>query len=259
MSKYYPKPYKQFGRGIEVKHDLSNYATKSDIKNISHVDTSSFALKTNLANLKTEVDKLDIDKLVPVPVDLSKLSDVVKNDVVEKDVHNKLVTKVDNIDTSGFVLKTKYDIDKSELENKIPDTNGFVKKTDYNSKITELENKIPDINNLPLIIAHANGYIEEKGVNKYLVFDSKDENKDLLKKYNDVFNGIRDKIKEISIGELDHEKDYMIIKFNSDDNLPLNKPLKFHNMTITVRSVFEEDGKLYPQVFLDDILYELNV
>ena len=78
MSKYVPKPYKPFGRNINVKVDLSNYATKSDIKNISHVDTSGFALKTNLANLKTEVDKLDIDKLVSVPVDLSKLSDVVK-------------------------------------------------------------------------------------------------------------------------------------------------------------------------------------
>ena len=78
MSKYVPKPYKPFGRNINVKVDLSNYATKSDIKNISHVDASGFALKTNLANLKTEVDKLDIDKLVSVPVDLSKLSDVVK-------------------------------------------------------------------------------------------------------------------------------------------------------------------------------------
>ena len=112
MSQYFPKPYEPFGGDINVKIDLSNYATKSDIKNISHVDTSSFALKTNLANLKTEVDKLDIDKLVPVPVDLSKLSDVVKNDVVKKDVYNKLVAKVDNIDTSGFVLKTKYDTDK---------------------------------------------------------------------------------------------------------------------------------------------------
>ena len=127
---------------------LSNYATEADIKNISHVDTSSFALKKNLANLKTEVDKLDIDKLVPLPVDLSKLSDVVKNDVVKKDVYDKLVTKVNNIDTSGFVLKTKYDTDKSELENKIPDTSNLVKKTDYNTKITELENKIPDISNL---------------------------------------------------------------------------------------------------------------
>ena len=81
MSQYFPKPYETFGGDINVKVDLSNYATKANIKNISHVDTSSFALKTNLANLKTEVDKLDIDKLVPVPVDLSKLSDVVKNDV----------------------------------------------------------------------------------------------------------------------------------------------------------------------------------
>ena len=88
------------------------------------------ALKTNFKNLKTEVDKLDIDKLVPVPVDVSKLSDVVKNDVVKKDLYYKLVAKVDNIDTSRFVLKTKYNTDKSELENKIPDTSGLVKKTD---------------------------------------------------------------------------------------------------------------------------------
>ena len=84
MSQYFPKPYEPFGGDINVKVDLSNYATKADVKNISHVDTSSFALKTNLASLKTEVDKLDSDKLVPVPVDLSKLSDVVKNDVVKK-------------------------------------------------------------------------------------------------------------------------------------------------------------------------------
>ena len=105
-------------------------------------------------------------------------------------------------------------------------------------------------------ITHANGYIEEKDMNKYLVFNSTDKNKELLKKYNDVFNGIRNKIKKIN-NECDYEKDYMKIKFNSDDDLPLNKPLKFHNMTITIRSVFEEDGKLYPQVFLDDTLYEL--
>ena len=110
MSKYFPKQYKSFGRNIKVKVDLSNYATKADVKNISHVDTSSFALKTNLANLKTEVDKLDIDKLVPVPTDLSKLSNVVKNDVVKKAC--KLVSKVNNIDTNGFVLKTKHDTDK---------------------------------------------------------------------------------------------------------------------------------------------------
>ena len=83
MSQYFPKPYESFGGDINVSVDLSNYATKTDIKNISHVDTSSFALKSNLASLKTEVDKLDIDKLVPVPVDLNKLSDLVKN-VVKK-------------------------------------------------------------------------------------------------------------------------------------------------------------------------------
>ena len=85
------------------------------------------------------------------------------------------------------------------------------------------------------------------------------KNKELLTKYNDVFDGIRGKIKEISSGDCNYEKDYMKIKFNSDDDLPLNKPLKFHNMTITIRSVFEEDGKLYPQVFLDNALYELSI
>ena len=84
MSQYFPKPHEPFGGDINVKVDLSNYATKTDIKNISHIYTSSFALKSNLASLKAEVDKLDIDKLAPVPVDLSKLSDVVKNDVAKK-------------------------------------------------------------------------------------------------------------------------------------------------------------------------------
>ena len=89
MSQYFPKPCEPFGGDINVKVDLSNYATKTDIKNISHIDTSSFALKTDLANLKTEVDKLDIDKLEPISANLSKLSDVVKNDVVKKDVYDK--------------------------------------------------------------------------------------------------------------------------------------------------------------------------
>ena len=92
-----------------------------------------------------------------------------------------------------------------------------------------------------------------------MVFNSADENNKLLKKYSDVFNGIINKIKKISGDECDYEKDYMKIKFNSDDDLPLNKQLKFHNMAITIRSVFEEDGKRYPQVFLDDTLYELNI
>ena len=127
---------------------MSNYARKTGLENVKHVDTSIFALKTNLASLITEVGKLDIDKLVPVPVDLSKLSDVVKNDVVKKTVYDKLVAKVNSIDTSGFVLKTKYDTDKSEIENKIPNTSDFVKKTDYNVKIIELKEKIPDLSSL---------------------------------------------------------------------------------------------------------------
>ena len=84
MSQHFPKPYEAFSGDVKVKVDLSNYGTKGDIENISHVDTSSFALKTNLASLKTEVDKLDIDKLVPVPADLSKLSDVVKTMLLKK-------------------------------------------------------------------------------------------------------------------------------------------------------------------------------
>ena len=148
MNQYFPKPYEPFGGDINVKVDVSNYATKADIKNILHVE-----LKTNLANLRTDVDKLDIDKLVPVPFDLSKLSNVVTNDVVKKDVYDKLVTNVNaiplnDIDTSRFVLKTKYDRDKSELENKVPDTSGLVEKTGYNTKIAKIRGKIPDISNL---------------------------------------------------------------------------------------------------------------
>ena len=129
-------------------------------------------------------------------------------------------------------------------------------------KIGDCKN-IYSLNPLYLHITNATGYIEEINENKYLIFDSMelhsiDENKELLKKYNDVFNRSRDKIKEINSDECDYEKDYMRIKFNSDDNLPLNKPSKFHNITITIRSVFKEDGNLYPQVFLDDSLYELS-
>ena len=130
-------------------------------------------------------------------------------------------------------------------------------------KIGDCKN-IYSVNPLYLRITHASGYIEEKTENKYLIFDSIelhsiDENKELLKKYSDVFNGIVGKIKELSNCECDYEKDYIKIRFNSDDDLPLNKPLKFHNMTITMRSVFKEDDKLYPQFFLHDTLYELNI
>ena len=148
MSQYFPKPYEPFGGDINVTVDLSNYATKDDITNITHVDTSSFPLKTNLANLKTEVDKLDIDKLAIVLVDLRKLSNVVKNDVVKKTVHDKLVAKVSNINTSGLVKKTDYNKKITEIEDKILGSSSFVKKTDYNTKITKTEGKIPDISDL---------------------------------------------------------------------------------------------------------------
>ena len=118
MSPYFPKPFGSFGGNVDVKVDLSSYATKADIKTISHVDTSSFEWKTNLSNLKTEVDKLYIDKLVPVAADLSKLSNAVKNEVVKRTVYDKIVAKVNNIDTIEFVLKSKYDADKTELEKK---------------------------------------------------------------------------------------------------------------------------------------------
>ena len=165
MSQYFPKPYEPFGGDINVTVDLSNYATKDDIKNITRVDTSSFALKTNLANLKTEADKLDIDKLATVPVDLSKLNNVVKNTVIKKTVYDKLVAKVDNINTSDLVKKTDYNTKITEVEDKIPDISdlatktvfttvenkipsisGLVKKTDYNTKITNIENKLNNHN-----------------------------------------------------------------------------------------------------------------
>ena len=118
MSQYFPKPFRSFGGNINVKVDLSNYATKTDLKNVTHVDTSSFTLKTNLANSKTKIDKLDIDKLVLAPVDLIKLSNLVKNEYVKKTVYDKLVAKVNDINTSEFALKTKCDRDKTNLEKK---------------------------------------------------------------------------------------------------------------------------------------------
>ena len=116
---------------------------------------------------------------------------------------------------------------------------------------------INSVNPLYLRIDNANGYIEEINEDKYLVFDDTYENKELLKRYDDVFNGIMDKIKKIDDDWLEYSKDYMKIRFSSDDNLPLNKPLKFYNMTVTIRCVFSEDNKLYPQVFLDEALFNL--
>ena len=116
---------------------------------------------------------------------------------------------------------------------------------------------VNSVNPLYLRIDNTSGYIEEINEDKYLVFDVKDENKELLKRYDDVFNGLIDKIKKIDDDWLEYTKDYTKIKFNSDDNLPLNKPLKFYQMTITIRCVISEENKLYPQVFLDGAFHSL--
>ena len=165
----------------------------------------------------------------------------VYNDIIDLENFDARLLKIDKISYKGI-----YNI-------------GYITKKKLDDCKNINSENINSINPLYLNITHANGYIEEKGVNKYIVFDSTDKNKELLKKYNDVFNGIRDEIKEINSNKCDYKKDYMEIKFNSDDDLPLNKSLKFRSMTITIRSVFEEDGKLYSQVFLDDTLYELNI
>ena len=144
MRQYFLQLFKSFGGNINVKVDLSSYATKTDLKHVTPVDTSTFALQKDLAIWKTEVDDLDIDKLVPVPVDLSKLSNVVKDNVVKKAVYDKLVSKVNNIDTSKFVLKTKYQADKAELEKKTFDVTDLAEKT----KLAELETKMPDVSGL---------------------------------------------------------------------------------------------------------------
>ena len=175
---YYP-PYKSSSNNINVELDLSNYATKNDIKNITQVDVSSFASKTNLAALKTEVDKINIDKLKTAPIDLAKLTNAVENDLVKKTIYNAKITNIESqiagvtkntldnlgditklkaIDTNSFVLKTKLASDVTTLENKIdtvdkkiPDISGLATKailnaylqtSTFNSKVTEVENKI---------------------------------------------------------------------------------------------------------------------
>ena len=161
MSQYFP-PYNNSSNNIKVELDLSNYATKDDVKNITHVDVSSYATKTNLAALKTEVDKIDTDKLKTVLDDLAKLSNVVKNEVVKKTAYNTLKNKVDAIDTSKFVSMNKFATDTNYLdykidkvEKKIPDISGLATKSSVTRLITEQEDytdkvkkKIPDISGL---------------------------------------------------------------------------------------------------------------
>ena len=147
MSQYFPKPYEPFGADINVKVDLSNYATKADIKNITHVDTSSFALRTNLSNLKTEVDKLDIDKLKSLPNDLSNLKTKVdKLDIDKLTPVPKNLSKLSNV-VNNEVVK-KYDTKIKSIEDKIPDISNLATKTNLNTKINEVKNEIPSITGL---------------------------------------------------------------------------------------------------------------
>ena len=132
MSDYFRRRYKPFDGDIIVEVNLSNYATKTDLKNVSHVNVSSFALKSNLASLKTELDKIDADKLKTVPVDLAKLSNVVRIDVIKKIEYVKLVAKVNGIDNTKFVSRTKDEKDRSDFED----------------KIDKIDKKIPDVTNL---------------------------------------------------------------------------------------------------------------
>ena len=145
MSTYYP-PYKSSSSNIKVELDLTNYATKTDLKNITHTDVSSFSRKTNLAALKTEVDKIDVNKLKTVPDDLAKLTNVVKNEVFKKTTYNRLKNKIDAIDTSVFVTRTKFTTDANALndkidkvEKKIPDISGLATKSSVTRLLTEQE------------------------------------------------------------------------------------------------------------------------
>ena len=163
MSQYFP-PYGSSTRNVKVQLDLTNYATKDDVKNITHVDVSSYAIKTNLAALKIEVDKIDTDKLKTVPIDLAKLSNVVKNDVVKKTDYNTLKSKVDGIDVSKYVGRTKYETDGKaiydkidKVEKKIPVLTDFVTTARFNHEkkllatktaLTAVENRISDVSTL---------------------------------------------------------------------------------------------------------------
>ena len=148
MSQYYP-PYRSSSNNIKVELDLANYATKTDLKNITHVDVSSFANKTNLAALKTEVDKIDVDKLKTTPADLAKLSNVVKNDVVKKTDYS---TKITSIEAQiGGLTKNTVDNLADITKLKAIDTNSFVNKTKFSADINTLDDKIDGVEKKYLI------------------------------------------------------------------------------------------------------------
>ena len=145
---YYP-PYKSSSNNIKIKLDLTNYATKNDLKNITHVDVSSFASKTNLASLKTEVDKLDVGKLKTAPVDLAKLTNAVENDLVKKTVYNTKVTSIE-AQITGLTKNTVDNLaDITKL--KATDTNSFVTRTKFSADTNALDDKIDGVEKNPQI------------------------------------------------------------------------------------------------------------
>ena len=150
ISQYFPKPYEPFGRDINVKKvDLSNYAIETDIKNISHIATSSFALKSNLASLKTEVDKLDIDKLKGLPTNLSNLkSKVDKLDIDKLAPVPVDLSKLSNVVKNQVAKKTEYNAKIKNIEDKIPDITNLATKNTLNAKINEVKAKIPSSSGL---------------------------------------------------------------------------------------------------------------
>ena len=148
MSTYYP-PYKSSSQNIKVELHLANYATKDDVKNITHIDVSSFASKTNLAALESDVDKIDVDKLKTVPVDLAKLTNTVENDLVKKTDYNAKVTSIET-QIAGLTKNTVDNLaDITKL--KAIDTNSFVLKTKLASDVTTLENQIDTVDKKYLI------------------------------------------------------------------------------------------------------------
>ena len=165
----YPPPYKRSSNNVKVELDLTNYATKTDLKNITHVDVSSFASKTNLASLKTDVVKIDVDKLKTVPVDLAKLTNAVEHNLVKKTVYNTKVTSID-AQRAGLTKNTVDNLaDITKL--KAIDTNSFVLKPKLASDVTTLENKIdtvdkkvPDISGLAIKTSF-NAYLQTSGFN----------------------------------------------------------------------------------------------
>ena len=149
MSQYFPKPYEPFGRDINVKVDLSNYGTKTNIKNISHIGTSSFALRSNLASLKTEVDKLDIDKLKSLPNNLNNLKSKVDKLDIDKLVAAPVdLSKLSNVVKNEVIKKTEYNAKIKNIEDKIPGNTNLAIKTILNSKINEVKTEIPSISGL---------------------------------------------------------------------------------------------------------------